>query len=108
MSRGTFGAILRRYGQPVFLEGAAGKREGRAFVQPILERGGAQTQQVPTPLGRRRADRFLYLGAPDVSVACGDRVECMGSHYRVSCAQMIRIGEKTSHWWAMLRPRDEE
>lgn len=108
MNQGTMGVVLRRYGQQVSLDGVLGIRTGRALVQPILECRGKQPQYIPTPLGRRRGDRFLYLGAAELEVRCGDRVECAGERYRVCCAQAIRMGEELSHWWALLRPEDEE
>ncbi len=99
---GVLSGILRRYGQSVALEDGG---QALAFVQPILERS---EQELPTPLGRRRTDRFLYLGAPELELRCGMGLTCGGKGYRVCCAQPIRVGTQISHWWAVLRPEDEK
>lgn len=96
-------AVLARYGQ------AAAVCEGRedpgvqvrAFLQPVLDR--REDQRVPSPLGLRREDRFLYLGPPDVSLAEGGRVVWQSGSYAVQSAH--KVGE--SHWWALLRPLEE-
>ncbi|NCE64681.1 hypothetical protein D1159_08800 [Pseudoflavonifractor sp. 524-17] len=105
---GGFEWILKEYGRPVevWREGACQK--GRALLQPILEKGGGDAQEVPTPLGRRRTGRFLYLGSAKVPVAWNDRVVCGGRSYRVRRAQAIRAGAQFSHWWAVVSPEDKE
>ena len=108
MSRRAFDGVLRRYGEQALLTGETGARRARAVIRPVPERSGEGTQVLPTPLGRRRTDRFLYLGEPGVPVAWGDRVEWSGPPCRVSRAQAIRVGREISHWRAELRPEDEE
>ena len=109
MKRKLFGAVLRRYGQPVERTNAAGETAaGRAFVQPLAERGSGALQVRPTPIGTRRGDRFLYLGEAGLPLTAGDYVECRGGRYRVSCAHPIQVGEDLSHWWGLLRPQAEE
>ena len=100
--------ILKRYGQAVTVYPARDD-EGvlrRAFLQPVLERG--EGQQVPSPLGLRREDRFLYLGPADLPLTAGvSRVEWKGQDYEVQSAHPVG-GATTNHWWAILRPRDKE
>lgn len=98
-------AILARYGQTVTVytpdtpEGVA----VRAMLQPVLERSGEQA--VPSPLGVRREDRFLYLGPKGTELQAGkSRVECQGTEYQVQAAHLV--GD--CHWWAVLRPCDKE
>lgn len=108
MNRALLGTILRRYGQSVTITGQDGTRtDARAFVQPILERGETDLQVRPTPLGTRRGDRYLYLGAAEVPVRAGDRVEGLGLAFRVQTAQPIPVGDAISHWWAILRVKGE-
>lgn len=98
-------AILARYGQETVVydgEKTPGVRV-RAFLQPVLEK--SREQEVSSPLGLRREDRFLYLGPVDAPLTAGvSRVEGRGQAYEVQSAHMV--GE--SHWWAVLRPRDKE
>ena len=112
MMKTEFAGLLARYGQAVTLwpEGVGQGIETRAFFQPILERGGRGTQQMPTPLGETRKDRFLYLGDPAGSLRdMGDGfVLCHGARYDVQMAQPVYVGEALSHWWAILTPRDRE
>lgn len=98
-------AILARYGQEAVVydgEETPGVHV-RAFLQPVLEK--SREQEVPSPLGLRREDRFLYLGPADMALTVGiSRVEVQGQVYEVQSAHLV--GE--SHWWAVLRPRDKE
>ena len=108
MMDGAWRAILRRYGEPVsVIPRAGGTGQGtRAFVQPVLDRGTEQRE--PSPLGLRREDRYLMLGEPDVPAAPGDRVVWRESGYEVRTAHPIYLGERLSHWWAVLAPWGKE
>ena len=44
------------------------------------------------------------LGEPDVPAAPGDRVVWRESGYEVRTAHPIYLGERLSHWWAVLAP----
>lgn len=103
MLEGTFLRLLDRYGQAVRVERKGETADGRAFLQPVLERREDWVQVLPTPLGLERKDRFLYLGEPGLGLEAGDRVVCRGERYRVQAAQPVRIGERVSHWWGVLR-----
>ena len=109
MNRALLGTMLRRYGQSVTVTDCdGGQTDTRAFVQPILERGETDLQVHPTPLGTRRGDRYLYLGAAEVPLRAGDRVEGLGLTFWVQTAQPIRVGDELSHWWAILRVKGEK
>ena len=93
----TISALLDRYGQCVTLYrgGVEAGREVRAFLQPLRE-------------ALRREDRYLMLGEPDVPAAPGDRVVWRESGYEVRTAHPIYLGERLSHWWAVLAPWGKE
>ena len=101
-------AILAQYGQNVTVFPRNGEEgaQTRAFVQPLAER--REDQRVPSPLGLRREDRYLMLGEPDVPAAPGDRVVWRESGYEVRTAHPIYLGERLSHWWAVLAPWGKE
>lgn len=100
-------AILARYGQRVTVRHGGGETAARAFLQPILEKN--QDQLVPTPLGGRREERFLYLGCPEVPLAAGESlVDWAGRSFGVWSARQVFAGREPSHWWAVLRPVDKE
>ena len=100
-------SILSRYGQEVTLHPAGGGEEIflRAFLQPVLQK--SEDQQVPSPLGLRREDRFLYLGPADVPLKDGDEVVWQDGRYAVQSAHPVGPGPG-GHFWALLRPVDEE
>ena len=50
----------------------------------------------------------LMLGEPDVPAAPGDRVVWRESGYEVRTAHPIYLGERLSHWWAVLAPWGKE
>ncbi len=73
----------------------------RAFPPaPCGRRGG---NRPAPPWGCGGEDRYLMLGEPDVPAAPGDRV-VGGSGYEVRTAHPIYLGERLSHWWAVLAP----
>ena len=105
-------ALLARYGQPVALYAAGGQElaRGRAFLQPILERGEEGLQRLPTPLGKQRRDRFLCLADPALPMeeAGEGHIASMGTEYVFRALQPVYVGERRSHWWGVLQVRDRE
>lgn len=98
-------ALLAKYGQRVVLHQGNSTVDARAFLQPIREKG--QAQSLPSPLGWQREDRFLYLGDPNRPLTANrDWVEFEGSGYAVVSAHPVHVGNSVSHIWAVLRPRD--
>ena len=105
MMDGAWAALLAKYGQRVVLHQGDNAVDARAFLQPIREKG--QAQSLPSPLGWQREDRFLYLGDPNCPLSsCGDWVEFEGNGYAVISAHPVYVGASVSHIWAVLRPRD--
>lgn len=97
-------SLLAMYGQEVTLrlEGME-DRPLRAFLQPVLDR--EREQRLPSPLGQRLEDRYLYLGPADIPLEAGrSQVEWKDRAFEVQSAHLV--GD--SHWWALLRPRDRE
>ena len=105
----TVNSRMRRYGQPVeVLEGGEATLV-RAFLQPITSQREDTRQFLPTPLGLRREDQFLYLGQPQVELKAGEsQVRWQGGVYEVYTAHPIYVGRGLSHWWAVLVPADKE
>ena len=106
MMEREWAALLARYGQSVALHRGEETVRTQAFLQPVTERDRAQ--EAPSPLGLRREDRFLYLGKPEEPLTPGCWVEWNGTGYEVQTAHPIQAGGRTSHVWAVLRPRDRE
>ena len=106
LTRGEWAALLARYGQSVALHRGEETVRTQAFLQAVTERDRAQ--EAPSPLGLRREDRFLYLGKPEEPLTPGCWVEWNGTGYEVQTAHPIQAGGRTSHVWAVLRPRDRE
>ena len=107
---GAFREILARYGQAVELcrGGAEDTIKLKAFVQAVSDRSEEKIQ--PTPLGRDRRDRFLYLGDPDGDLdRLGETgyVLWRGERLRVRAAHPVYVGETVNHWWAVLEPLEE-
>ncbi len=110
MMDGAFDRVVAQWGQAVTVHDPDGtEKTGKAFIQPVLDRREDWKQEVPTPLGLRRRDRFLYLGEPTLSMVDmeGGWVTWMGQAYTVQAAQPIYTGGTLSHWWGVLTPRDE-
>ena len=105
MMDAAWAALLAKYGQRVVLHQGNSTVDARAFLQPIREKG--QAQSLPSPLGWQREDRFLYLGDPNRPLTANrDWVEFEGSGYAVVSAHPVHVGNIVSHIWAVLRPRD--
>ena len=94
MMEREWAALLARPGQSVALHRGEETVRTQAFLQPVT--------------GLRREDRFLYLGKPEEPLSPGCWVEWNGTGYEVQTAHPIQAGGRTSHVWAVLRPRDRE
>lgn len=106
MMDAAWAALLAKYGQRVVLHQGDTEVDARAFLQPIREKG--QAQSLPSPLGWQREDRFLYLGDPNRPLTANrDWVEFEGEGYAVTSAHPVYVGNSVSHIWAVLRPRDK-
>lgn len=106
MMDAAWAALLAKYGQRVVLHQGDTEVDARAFLQPIREKG--QAQSLPSPLGWQREDRFLYLGDPNRPLTANcDWVEFEGEGYAVTSAHPVYVGSSVSHIWAVLRPRDK-
>lgn len=112
MGGDAFGRMVARYGQTVTLhrDGDPAGLPVRAFLQPITQRREDWRQDLPTPLGVRSQERFLYLGPPEVSLeGLGDGfLEWHGRRFQVRVCQPVYLGERLSHWWAVLECREED
>ena len=105
----TVNSLMRRYGQQVEVLEAGVVTPARAFLQPITSQKEDGHQLLPTPLGLRREDQFLYLGQPQVELNAGEsQVRWLGGIYDVQTAHPIYVGRGLSHWWAVLVPADKE
>ena len=99
--------VLARFGQDVTLYPAGGG-EGtpvRAFLQPLLRR--EEDQQIPSPLGLRREDRFLYLGPAHAPLEDGGTVARGTDRFSVVSTHLVG-GRQEVYRWALLRPCDGE
>lgn len=102
--------ILEQYGQSVTLY-PQGQEEGtvyRAFLQPVQEQNQNFFQQLPTPLGLVRQDRWICLGGPEMALnQLGDGyLEWNGQTFTVRSAQPVYLGDTLVYWWGLLAVRD--
>ena len=97
-------ALLDRWGQEATVETADGTAAGRAFLQPLAERGEAVPQQV-TSIGWTDERLWLYLG--DTAVDTGDTVTWDGRRFRVRSGRPWYVGRKLNHWGAVLEAAKE-
>ena len=104
----AFERLLERYGQTVTLIQGGKEQVVKAFVQPITDK--EIEQRMPTEVGICRRDRFLYLGSPDKTIEArpGRQVVWNGQGYRVHRANPVYVGERVSHWHAVLTPEGGE
>lgn len=103
--------IVERYGQSVTLY-PRGHREGvrhLVFLQPVQEQGQTFFQNLPTPLGPVRQDRWICMGGPELALdRLGDGyLEWNGQRFSVRSAQPVYIGDTLVYWWGLLAVRDE-
>ena len=105
MLEGEFARVLTQWGQKVrvYTKKEPDGISLRAFIQPMREKGTEQT--VPSPLGQVKQDRFVYLGPPETELDEESKVELDGMYFRVWSAQPVSVGNRVSHWWAVLTRR---
>lgn len=105
---GQFSRILARYGRPTAVHRGTDVQVGQGIVQPLLDK---TEQWRPSPLGRRRQDRFLYLGEPGLALdglGKDGYVEWNTAAYDVEAAHPVALGNETLYWWAVLTVREAE
>ena len=103
-----FEAVLARYGKPISVHRDGKEQIGLAMVQPLFEK---EEQRLPSPLGRRRTDRFLCLAAPELRLdGLGEDgfLEWDGAAYDVTAAHSVGLGDRVLYQWAVLRVREDE
>ena len=96
--------ILNQYGQDVILRKGEEETSLRAIVQPYPESG--KDQEVHSPLGLGRQDRFRYLGPARHPIDPDTVVEWKTEQFRVQSAHLVGEGA-CPYWWAVLYPREE-
>lgn len=96
--------ILDRFGQEVALRAGGEELTLQALVQPLPDREGEQ--QVHSPLGLGKKERYLYLGPAQHPLELDTAVVWKGENFRVQSA--CRVGEGVCpHWRAVLVPGEE-
>lgn len=108
---GQWKQILARYGQNITLYRQDGE-EGtvcRAFLQPVMEQSADFFQQLPTPLGLVRRDRWICLGGPEMALdQLGDGYIAWGEEtFTVRSAQPVYLRDELVYWWGLLAVREQ-
>jgi len=104
----AFETVLARYGKIVELrettEGAG--LVTAAFLQAI--RGKDDRAVIPTSMGNLREETFLYLGDPNCALNHLEEggVLCDGILYEVLSARLVCMGNRPSHWRAILKVKE--
>lgn len=97
-------SILNQYGQDVVLRKGEEETSLRAIVQPYQDSG--KDQEVHSPLGLGRQDRFRYLGPAGHPIDLDTVVEWKEEQFRVQSAHLVGEGV-CPYWRAVLYPREE-
>ncbi len=104
----AFETILARYGRPVELRQKAAEPGivTAAFLQAMA--GGEERERVPTRLGTLREETLLYLGDPNCSLEGLEEggILCDGVLYEVRSARLVWMGNRPSHWRAVLTGKE--
>lgn len=102
LMQGSFSRILSRHGQDmtVYTQATPQGTCVRAFFQPMHEKGTEQS--VPSPLGRVKQDRFLYLGPPAPSLDESSLVKVDSQVLQVQATHLIYAGAQPVYRWAVL------
>ena len=103
---GAFAWGIKAYGQRMICCDREGTElsEGMALVQPMT---GAEWHHSAGALGSFSTERFRCLAEPHLPLSGGGVVEWCGSRYEVMNVRPIRVGNKVTHLWAVLRPAEE-
>ena len=94
--------LFHTYGLQVKISTAEGERTVCAFLQLLRQKTGGDLPE-ETGLGADDLRRWLYLGPTEAPLAAGDRLYAGGKDYVVEKAETIRVGDRPSHVWAILR-----
>lgn len=108
--KAAFERVVKEYGRAVTVRDGSGAvtAEGMAFLQPVTEK---EWQKSAGALGACRTDRFLCLSPAELcpgEPGDGGWLECGGVKYEVMAVHPVYLGGVQTHWWAVLKVRDEE
>ena len=103
MDERAWAGLMERYGQQVTLYRAAGEARVRAFFQPVREKGDGE---VPSPVGRYPAGKYLYLGPAGENLEDVERLEWNGRKFRFIRVRDVPVGTGTAYRWAMAEELD--
>ena len=96
--------ILERYGQKVTVQAGESTVSARAFLQPVPERGEQAREEV-TPIGWTDGRLWLYLG--QMALEETDTLGWNGWTFRVHSCRPYYVGDRLSHYWAVLERERE-
>lgn len=99
-------AILAGYGSPVTILYADGARkQTRAFVQPVTEKGWQGIQKTMLPLGQSPVGRFVYIGPAEQKLKEEDAVVYDGKTFEVRRAETLEVAGQALYIWGLLTIR---
>ena len=96
--------VLERYGQDVTVDTADRERTVRAFLQPMTERDERARSDV-TSIGWVDGRLWLYLG--QMALEETDTLGWNGWTFRVRSCRPYYVGDRLSHYWAVLERERE-
>lgn len=104
----VFSEIVEKYGDPAVLYEAAGEKEIKTFIQPILT-GHDKPWLRMTNLGEADTSRYWYFGPADAEITDtkGTYISCLGRTFDFIKAEPFRIQGVVSHWEGILKIREE-
>ena len=96
--------VMDAYGQKVTVTARGETCTMRAFLQPMTERG-ERDREDPTPIGWVDGRMWLYLGQTGLDRE--DLLTWHGLRFRVRSCRPYFVGERLSHYWAVLEMERE-
>ena len=96
--------ILERYGQKVTVQAGETTVDVRAFLQPVPERS-ERAREEATPIGWVDVRLWLYLG--QMALEETDTLGWNGWTFRVRSCRPYYVGDRLSHYWAVLERERE-
>lgn len=95
---------MARYGQKVTVQAGDTTVSVRAFLQPVTERD-EKVRETVTPIGWVDGRLWLYLG--QMALEETDTLGWNGWTFRVRSCRPYYVGDRLSHYWAVLERERE-
>ncbi len=99
----TVGETIKRYGCKINVLSGEDSVSSRAFIEPLRYKNKVYVGGEYHYLGKRRSEKYLYIGPPDLKLEENTSViEMQSKKYIVKRCEIYYVNDRPVYVWAIL------